>query len=219
MPRAPDDAGRPRPSTSASYSPESSLRSRVSRLPRIGRNARRETAASAARCGGRCWCRCAVRARARARRPSTGDALAAARAARSRRADPREAAPRRSSARRAARRACPCCCAPRGRSRRPAARPRFLSRTAACRRSRESGASASRSPDVLMTTISHSTPACVAQQRGDGVRLKQRELTAAGAELQCDIDGLFARRSVGVESSSPRRSTRSIRPCAGGTAG
>ena len=48
----------------------------------------------------------------------------------------------------------------------------------------DSGASASRSPDVLITTISQATPARVEQQGRDGVGLKQRELAAARAELQ-----------------------------------
>ena len=54
----PAAAGRPRPAPARRSSPGSSLRSRVSRLPRIGRNTRaREQPASAARRAARCSCR------------------------------------------------------------------------------------------------------------------------------------------------------------------
>ena len=57
------------------------------------------------------------------------------------------------------------------------------------------------SPDVLMTTISQSMPACVLSRARGGVRLKQRELTAARPELQVVIEDYF-RRSAGVESAA-----------------
>ena len=123
---------------------------------------RPETAASAARSAGRCSCRCA--ARGPSARIDVLDSVDAAATARQHHRVARILARQHgadASGRRAAPPACPCCCARPGRSRRRAARPRSPSRTAACRRSRTSGASASRSPDVLMTTISQSTPACV----------------------------------------------------------
>ena len=120
-------------------------------------------------------------ARALGRRPRASDAASAAPAARPRRADPRAAARRRSRAR-------PGSTAGMSlllwtaRSISPASSASSISFT----NSRlppisDSGASASRSPEVLMTTISQSMPACVSQQRGDGVGLKERELAAARA--------------------------------------
>ena len=46
----------------------------------------------------------------------------------------------------------------------------------------DSGASCSRSPDVLMTTIRHGGPPVLGDARRDAVGLPERELAAAGSE-------------------------------------
>ena len=100
--------------------------------------------------------------------------------------------------RRAAPPACPCCCARRGRSS-PASSASSISLT----NSRlppisESGASASRSPDVLMTTISQATPARSRSSAATALRLKQRELAAARAEPAAWSSTSVLRRSADV---------------------
>ena len=182
-------AARPRPARAHRTRPSSSLRSRVSRLPRIGANrapgnsrAQLRDAPHAARAD--------RRRLARARRSSSSidvgrlrpARVAPLRAARPRRADPRAAARRRSPGRRAAPPACPCCCGRRGRS-----SPRSSASSISLTNSRlpptsESGASCSRSPDVLMTTMRQGGPPACGDARGDGVRLPQRQLAAARAE-------------------------------------
>ena len=160
----------------------------------------REQRASAARSAGRCSCRSAAPSPDRSNRRLSRAAIAGpapfAPAARARRAHPRAAARRRAPDRRAAPPACPCCCARRGRSS-PASSASSISLTN--RRLppiSESGASASRSPDVLMTTISQTTPALRSQQRRHALRLEQRELAAARAEssgASCDVRRVRAR--------------------------
>ena len=125
-------------STSASCAPSSSLRSRVSRLPRIAAN----------------FALGNIRVSSATRRtlpvpidgdwPRRGDQLLetgcvappSMLAARPRPADPLARALRRSPAPREAGPACPCCCEPPGRLRREEARPRSPSRTTVFRRPR-----------------------------------------------------------------------------------
>ena len=180
--RIPADA-----STSASNSPASSLRRRVSTLPRIGREARAPAGASrAARSGERCPV--PIAARCRVPQGPRRDPLAMnPLRARSRRADPRAAGP-------------PATVRPSGstadmsfalctaRSIAPPSSASSISLT----KSRlppasESGASWSLSPDVLIVTSSAVATAILDEPR-DGPRLPERELAAARPDPQSGHD-------------------------------
>ena len=88
-------------STRAEQSPASSLRSRVSTLPRIGRRPPPETPRAVPRSAERCWCRSSRRRRVQ-RSPRPIRVPCSSRAARSRRVDPRVAASPPAEGRRAA---------------------------------------------------------------------------------------------------------------------